>query len=131
MKYIIVGLGNFGSSLATKLTSQGHEVIGIDIDMDKVERYKESISHTICIDSTSENAVSGLPIAQTDVVLITIGEDQGQNVMVTALFKISMPNISLAERLTHCMKKYYKHWGLMISSNLKTRRQPTGQKNSP
>lgn len=87
MKYIIVGLGNFGSSLATKLTSQGHEVIGIDIDMDKVERYKESISHTICIDSTSENAVSGLPIAQTDVVLITIGEDQGQNVMVTALFK--------------------------------------------
>ena len=49
MKYIIVGLGNFGSSLATKLTSQGHEVIGIDIDMDKVERYKESISHTICI----------------------------------------------------------------------------------
>ena len=43
MKYIIVGLGNFGSSLATKLTSQGHEVIGIDIDMDKVERYKESI----------------------------------------------------------------------------------------
>ena len=61
MKYIIVGLGNFGSSLATKLTSQGHEVIGIDIDMDKVERYKESISHTICIDSTSENAVSDYP----------------------------------------------------------------------
>lgn len=87
MKYIIVGLGNFGSSLATKLTSQGHEVIGIDVDMDKVERYKESISHTICMDSTNEHAVSGLPLAQTDVVIITIGEDQGQNVMVTALFK--------------------------------------------
>ena len=87
MRYIIVGLGNFGASLAVTLTSQGHEVIGIDVDMDKVDHYKESVSHTICMDSTNERAVSGLPIDNTDVVLITIGEDQGQNVMVTALFK--------------------------------------------
>lgn len=30
MKYIIVGLGSFGASLAEKLTQQGNEVIGID-----------------------------------------------------------------------------------------------------
>jgi trk system potassium uptake protein len=87
MKYIIVGLGNFGASLAEKLTSQGNEVIGIDTSMTKVDLYKEKISHTICMDTTDEFTVSGLPLKDTDVVIIAIGEDQGSNVMSTALFK--------------------------------------------
>lgn len=87
MKYIIVGLGNFGASLAEKLTAQGNEVIGIDNRMNKVDLFKEKISHTICMDATDEFTVSGLPLKETDVVIIAIGEDQGANVMTTALFK--------------------------------------------
>ncbi|MBI1306992.1 MAG: TrkA family potassium uptake protein [Bacteroidetes bacterium] len=87
MKYLIVGLGNFGSSLAQKLTLQGHEVIGIDTRMQKVDLYKEKISHTICMDSTDEFTVGGLPLDDTDVVIVAIGEDQGANIMATALFK--------------------------------------------
>ena len=87
MKYIIVGLGNFGSSLGMALTRQGHEVIAIDISMQKVEAYKEVISHTICMDATDEYTVNGLPIIDTDIVIVAIGEDQGANVMATALFK--------------------------------------------
>jgi trk system potassium uptake protein TrkA len=87
MKYIIVGLGTFGASLAEKLTSLGNEVIGIDIKMDKVDSLKEKITHTICMDATDEITVAGLPIADTDVVIISIGENRGMNVMVTALFK--------------------------------------------
>jgi trk system potassium uptake protein TrkA len=87
MKYIIVGLGNFGASLAEKLTAQGNEVIGIDNRMTKVDLYKEKISHTICMDATDEYTVSGLPHKETDIVIIAIGEDQGANVMSTALFK--------------------------------------------
>ena len=87
MKYIIVGLGSFGSSLGTALTSQGHEVIAIDNSMQKVEAYKELITHTICMDATDEYTVKGLPIIDTDMVIVAIGEDQGANVMATALFK--------------------------------------------
>jgi trk system potassium uptake protein TrkA len=87
MKYIIAGLGNFGASLAEKLTAQGNEVIGIDKSMSKVDMYKEKISHTICMDATDEATVSGLPLNNTDVVIVAIGEDQGANVMTTALFK--------------------------------------------
>lgn len=87
MKYIIIGLGNFGASLAEKLTLQGHEVIGIDHSMSKVDMYKEKVSHTICLDAMDEFTVSGLPLKDTDVVIIAIGEDQGANVMTTAVFK--------------------------------------------
>ncbi|MEQ6120515.1 TrkA family potassium uptake protein [Reichenbachiella sp. MALMAid0571] len=87
MKYIIVGLGNFGASLSQKLTAQGNEVIGIDTRMEKVNLYKEKISHTIQMNATDEFTVSGLPLEDTDVVIIAIGEDQGANIMTTALFK--------------------------------------------
>lgn len=87
MRYIIAGLGSFGSSLGIALTSQGHEVIAIDSNMQKVETYKELITHTICMDATDEFTVNGLPITDTDIVVVAIGEDQGANVMATALFK--------------------------------------------
>ncbi len=87
MKYIIIGLGNFGASLAHKLTELGNEVIGIDTSMAKVDAYKEKISHTICMDSTDEFTVSGLPLKETDVVIIAIGENQGASIMTTALMK--------------------------------------------
>lgn len=87
MKYIIVGLGNFGASLAEKLTAQGNEVIGIDTSMAKVDACKEKISHTICMDATDEYTVSGLPLKDTDIFVVAIGEDQGSNVMTTALLK--------------------------------------------
>lgn len=87
MKYIIFGLGNFGSSLGQKLTEAGNEVIGVDNDMDKVDALKESISHTVCMNSTDQFTVSGLPLKDTDVVIVAIGEDQGANVMTTAVLK--------------------------------------------
>lgn len=87
MKYIIIGLGNFGSSLAQKLTLMGHEVIGVDRQMNKVEAMKEKISHTICLDATDEQAVNHLPLKECDIVMVCIGEDEGANILSTALMK--------------------------------------------
>lgn len=87
MKVIIVGLGNFGASLAEKLTLHGNEVIGIDSRMVLVNSLKDRISHAICMDATDEETVADLPLRNTDIVMVCIGEDQGTNIMVTALFK--------------------------------------------
>lgn len=87
MKHIIIGLGNFGASLAQKLTRMGHEVIGVDNQMNKVEALKEKITHTICLDTTDEQAVTHLPLKECDIVIVAIGEDEGANILSTALMK--------------------------------------------
>jgi trk system potassium uptake protein TrkA len=87
MKFIIIGLGNFGSSLAVQLTQMGHEVIGVDNKMDKVENFKDAISHTICMNTTDMAAVRSLPVRNTDVVVVAIGEDEGANILTTAMMK--------------------------------------------
>jgi len=87
MKYVILGLGNFGSSLAQKLVGMGHEVIGVDQEMDKVNALKEQITNTICLDTTDQQAITNLPLSDADIVMVCIGEDQGANIMATALMK--------------------------------------------
>lgn len=87
MKYIILGLGSFGRSLATRLTELGHETIGVDSDMQKVEQFKDRITHTVCMDCTDKNAVSSLPLRDADAVIVAIGENEGSSLLSTALLK--------------------------------------------
>ncbi|MEP6262555.1 MAG: TrkA family potassium uptake protein [Gillisia sp.] len=87
MKYIILGLGNFGASLAVKLTEMGNDVIGVDINLSKVELLKDKITHVVAIDSTDITAVTNLPVKDTDVVVVAIGEDKEANILATALMK--------------------------------------------
>lgn len=87
MKYIIVGLGIFGGYLAKRLTNLGHEVIGVDTSESRIELIKDSITHAIVMDATDQVAVKNLPLKDTDVVIIAIGEDIGASIMSTAIFK--------------------------------------------
>src|SRR5690606_16194867 len=87
MKYIVMGLGNFGKSLAMRRTELAHEVIGVDKRMAKVEQLKEKITHTVCMDSTDVDAVSALPLRDADAVIVAIGEDEGASLLTTALLK--------------------------------------------
>mgnify|MGYP000851223359 FL=1 len=87
MKYLIIGLGSFGSSLAQKLTSLGNEVIGVDIKMEKVNAMKDQITYAVCLDATNPNALESLPIKNTDVAIVCIGEAQGANILATANLK--------------------------------------------
>ncbi|AVR43962.1 potassium transporter TrkA [Christiangramia fulva] len=87
MKYIVIGLGIFGSSIAEKLTGMGNEVIGVDVNLGKVEGIKEKITHAVGLDATDVEAVKNLPLKDTDVVIVGIGEDRGANIMAAALMK--------------------------------------------
>lgn len=87
MKFVIIGLGNFGSSIAIELTGMGHEVIAADMDARKVEQFKDDITSTICINCNDEHAITSLPLDNTDVAIVCIGEDFGASIMTTAILK--------------------------------------------
>ncbi len=87
MKIIIFGLGNFGMSLALNLTESGNEVIGVDKQIEKVNLVKDKIAHAICLDSTNELAYQALPVKQTDLAVVAIGENEGAAIITTAIVK--------------------------------------------
>src|SRR5690606_9337481 len=87
MKYIVLGLVHFGKSLAIHLTELGHEVIGADKKITIVEQLKDKVTHTVCLDTTDKEAVSSLPLKDSDAVIVAIGEDEGASMLPTALVK--------------------------------------------
>ncbi|AWV99059.1 potassium channel family protein [Arcticibacterium luteifluviistationis] len=87
MKYIVIGLGNFGSTLSTRLTAIGHEVFGVDNSLEIVEQLKNKVTHTICLDSSKPGALNSLPIQEADQIIVAIGEDVGASILTTALLK--------------------------------------------
>ncbi len=89
MKYIIIGLGNYGGVLAEELSALGHEVIGVDNNESKVDQIKDKIATSFIIDATDEQALSILPLRSVDVVIVAIGENFGASVKVVALLKKS------------------------------------------
>ncbi len=85
MKIAIFGLGNFGRHLALKLTEMGHEVIAIDHSMSQVEFVKNKVSYAVCMESNDPQAVGTLPLSDVDAAVVAIGEDEGANIMTTAI----------------------------------------------
>lgn len=86
MKYIVIGLGNYGKVLAEQLSELGHEVVGTDIDPARVELVKDKIATSFVLDATDEQALDILPLSSVDVVIVTIGEF-GASIRVVALLK--------------------------------------------
>lgn len=87
MRYLIIGLGIYGSNLARDLTDKGHEIIGADNRKTNVDAIKDYISTVYLIDATEEAALSLLPLNNVDLVIVAIGENFGASIKVVALLK--------------------------------------------
>ena len=87
MKYIIIGLGNYGHVLAEELSALGHEIIGADISESRVDSIKDKVATAFVIDATDEQSLSVLPLNSVDIVVVAIGENFGASVRVVALLK--------------------------------------------
>lgn len=88
MKFIVIGLGQFGFSLAVKLAHYGHEVIGVDKNMNKVEEIKDKISYSMCLNSKESSAIDSLPLDNADAAIVCIA-NEGDNILTSALLKKS------------------------------------------
>lgn len=87
MRYLIIGLGIYGSNLALDLTAMGHEVIGADNRQSNIEAIKDYISTVYQVDATEESALNVLPLKNVDLVIVAIGENFGASVKTVALLK--------------------------------------------
>lgn len=87
MKYIVIGLGNYGGVLAEELTALGHEVIGVDCNELHVDHLKDKIATAFVLDATDELSLSTLPLKKVDVVVVAIGENFGASVRVVSILK--------------------------------------------
>ena len=88
MKSIVVfGCGRFGSTVATTLTSLGHEVLVVDTDFEKVQGISDEVTTSVQCDILDEEAVKDLGLSNFDNAVIAIGTNLEAAIMATILCK--------------------------------------------
>ena len=84
---VVIGLGRFGSSLARTLSDQGNEVLGLDIDLKRVEFVAEFATQAAQADATDEDALREMGVRDFDIGVVAIGGDIKSSILVTLLLK--------------------------------------------
>jgi len=84
-RFAVIGLGQFGESIARTLSDSGAEVLAIDIDLDKVESIKDDVAYAVALDSTDVKALKAQNIQDMDAVVVAIGENFEGLLLTTVL----------------------------------------------
>lgn len=85
--FAVIGLGRFGITVAKTIAELGHEVLGVDIDEEKVQKAAPYLTHVAIMDSTDEDALNELGISNFDVVIVAIGSNLQANLLTILLLK--------------------------------------------
>jgi trk system potassium uptake protein len=85
--YAVIGLGRFGTSIASKLYDAGQEVMGIDINNELVDDSKISLTHAVVLDSTDEESLKSVGIRNFDYAIVAIGNDMQASILTVMVLK--------------------------------------------
>jgi trk system potassium uptake protein TrkA len=84
----VIGLGNFGSTVAQELQRFGNHVIGIDNSEQRVTRYADLLSQTIIADARDDAALREAGIGECDIGLVAIGSDIEASILAAINLKL-------------------------------------------
>ncbi len=85
--FAVIGLGRFGTAVAVQLFNMGYEVLAIDKNMDLVNAAADYVTRAVCGDAKEESVLKALGIRNYDCVIVAIGGDITDSVLVTLMLK--------------------------------------------
>jgi len=83
-RFLVIGLGALGHSVAINLQELGNEVIAIDNDEENIDAVKDLVSVAVLGDATDKKMLEQIGAASVDVAAVCIGEHFEANVLATA-----------------------------------------------
>ena len=93
-QFVVIGLGRFGSSVATTLAEKGYDVLAIDKKEELVEEISNVVTHSVQADATDEDALKSLGVNNFDIGIVSIGDNIHGNILATLILKeLGVPNV--------------------------------------
>jgi trk system potassium uptake protein TrkA len=75
-RFVVLGLGSFGTALATRLAHNGCRVTGVDIEREHVDSLKDALYEAVIGDATEPGTLQQLSLGTANAVFISLGEHQ-------------------------------------------------------
>lgn len=90
----VIGMGRFGYSLASELMRRGWDVLGVDTNARRVQKFSEEFSHVVEADCSDEQVLEQLGLREFTHVVVGIGSDVEASILITSnLLDAGVPNI--------------------------------------
>ncbi|MEM8873400.1 MAG: TrkA family potassium uptake protein [Planctomycetota bacterium] len=86
-RFVIIGLGNFGSAASVALFEQGHEVIVVDTDEDTIDRVGNTVTRAAVGDGRDVETLKRVGVAEADAGVISTGDDIAASILATLALK--------------------------------------------
>ena len=80
--FAVIGLGRFGSAMASTLVELGQDVIGIDSSEERVRQLADLVTQAVELDATDSKALRSAGIHAVDVAVVSIGENIEASLLV-------------------------------------------------
>ncbi len=91
---VVIGLGRFGQHLTDSLVKLGHEVLAVDRNAEQVQKWSSQLDRVAQADSTDEQALRQLGVADLRRAVVAIGASVEASVLtVLALVELGVPQI--------------------------------------
>ena len=84
---LLIGVNHFGSLLAKQFYEQGHQIMAVDRNEERINRVLPLVTDAQIGDSTNEAFLRSLGINNYDVCIVTIGRDFQSSLETTSLLK--------------------------------------------
>lgn len=85
--FLVIGLGQFGMSVAKTLARQGYGVIAIDKNKEHVQEIAEDVEYAVVGDGTDPQLLSTLGLERLDAAVIAVTNDMEASIMATITVK--------------------------------------------
>jgi trk system potassium uptake protein len=82
-RFAVIGLGNFGTYAAKMLYELGHDVIVMDLDEAKVKTAQSYSTYGLVGSATDPKLIASLQVKNLDAVLVTMGSQIADSILVT------------------------------------------------
>jgi trk system potassium uptake protein len=82
-RFIVIGLGNFGSSVAEMLHAQGHDVIAVDPSEDAVDRVAAHVTRAAVGDGRQLQTLERVGVRGADGGVVSTGDDITASILAT------------------------------------------------
>lgn len=86
-RFCVIGLGNFGAEVAETLYEEGHEVIAIDFNKNKIQDIRDSCSYAILGDAANKEFLEAQGIHEMDAVIVATGDRSHLSTLITLFLK--------------------------------------------
>ena len=109
--FLVIGLGRFGSAIATELCALGNEVLAIDSQEELIQAVSSQVTHAVTADARDPEVLKELSARDFDCAIVAIGHDIGTSSLITLNLKELGVEKVIAKASSHTHRKVLEKIG--------------------